>query len=70
MIDKKKLFIKLVPYIFIYYIFNKIGKMYRGFQKDNFFITLYQKLLHLENLFKPPFPSCHSKDIAFGIIGH
>ena len=69
MIDKKKLFIKLVPYIFIYYIFNKIGKMYRGFQKDNFFITLYQMLLHLENLFKPPFPSFHSKDIAFGIIG-
>ncbi len=69
MIDKKKLFIKLVPYIFIYYIFNKIGKMYRGFQKDNFFITLYQMLLHLENLFKPPFPSFHPKDIAFGIIG-
>ena len=69
MIDKKKLFIKLVPYIFIYYIFNKIGKMYRGFLKDNFFITLYQMLLHLENLFKPPFPSFHPKDIAFGAIG-
>ena len=69
MIDKKKLFIKLVPYIFIYYIFNKIGKMYRGFPKDNFFITLYQMLLNLENLFKPPFPSFHPKDIAFGIIG-
>uniref|UniRef100_UPI0035E43E42 VirD4-like conjugal transfer protein, CD1115 family n=1 Tax=Tissierella praeacuta TaxID=43131 RepID=UPI0035E43E42 len=26
-------------------------------------------LLHLENLFKPPFPSFHPKDIAFGIIG-
>src|SRR5690625_4483911 len=69
MIDKKKLFIKLVPYIFIYYIFNKIGKMYREFLKDNFFITLYQMFLHLENLFKPPFPSFHPKDIEFGAIG-
>lgn len=69
MIDKKKLFIKLVPYIFIYYIFNKIRQMYRGFPEDNFFIILYQMLLNLENLFKPPFPSFHPKDIAFGIIG-
>ncbi|MBE6083251.1 MAG: type IV secretory system conjugative DNA transfer family protein [Tissierellaceae bacterium] len=69
MMDKKKLFIRLVPYIFIYYIFNKIGKMYRGFPKDNFFITLYQMLLNLENLFKHPFPSFHPKDIAFGAIG-
>ncbi|WP_222704684.1 hypothetical protein [Anaerosalibacter massiliensis] len=40
LIDKKKLFIKLVSYIFIYYIFNKVEEMYKGLPLNNFFITL------------------------------
>ncbi|WP_276515615.1 hypothetical protein [Tissierella carlieri] len=29
LINKKKLFLKFVPYIFIYYTFNKLREMYR-----------------------------------------
>lgn len=69
LIDKKKLLVKLVTYIFIYYIFNKVGELYRWCQSDNIFITIYQMLLQLGDLFKSPFPSFHPKDTVFGIVG-
>ncbi|WP_455569367.1 hypothetical protein ACF3M2_12415 [Tissierella carlieri] len=69
LIDKKKLLVTLVPYVFLYYIFNKIGELYRWQQSDNIFIIIYQMLLELGNLFKSPFPRFHPKDIAFGIVG-
>ena len=69
LIDKKKLLIKLIPYIFIYYTFNKLGEMYRWFQSGNFFIAIYQMLVNIKELFKSPLPSFHPNDIGVGLIG-
>lgn len=69
LIDKKKLLIKLIPYTFIFYIFNKLGQMYRWLQSDNLFVTIYQMLIHSGELFKSPWPSYHTKDIITGLTG-
>ena len=69
LIDKKKLVIKLIPYTFIFYIFNKLGQMYRWLQSDNLFVTIYQMLIHSGELFKPPWASYYIKDIITGLTG-
>lgn len=69
LIDKKKLLIKIIPYIFIFYTFNKLGEMYRRLQTDNFFITIYQMLLKIGELFNPPLPSFQTRDIGVGLVG-
>lgn len=68
LIDRRKLLIQLIPYLFIFYTFNKLGQMYRWLYSDNLFITIYEILLHLRDLFKPPWPSLTLKDIATGFI--
>ena len=69
LIDRRKLLIQLIPYLFIFYTFNKLGQMYRWLHSDNLFITIYEILLHLKDLFKSPWPSLNLKDIATGLIG-
>jgi type IV secretion system protein VirD4 len=69
LIDRRKLLIQLIPYLFIFYTFNKLGQMYRWLHSDNLFITIYEILLHLKDLFKSPWASLNLKDIATGLIG-
>ena len=68
-IDKKKLVIRLLPYIMISYVFNKLGQQYRALQGDNLFVTLYEILVQIDKLFKPINPSFYPKDIMVGIVG-
>ncbi len=69
LIDRKKLFLSTIPYLFIYYFFNRISFIYRWLKTDNLFVTIYQILLNIDRVFKLSFPSFNYKDIIFGVGG-
>ena len=67
-IDRKKLMIKLIPYIAIAYLGNKLIYLYWRVPGDNFFIKIFKLIQYLNHLFENPFPSFKGIDLIGGFL--
>ncbi len=67
--DVKRLILLNIPYVFAGYFCNKLAWLWRICGNGELFEKLLLFVERLDKLFIIPFPSLHSKDFLFGIIG-
>jgi type IV secretion system protein VirD4 len=68
-IDFKKQLQKNFPYIFVFWISNRLGEYFRLSYQTDIFLKVIDSLNGLANLGTEPFPSLHPFDIFIGICG-
>ena len=68
-IDFKKQLQKNLPYIFVFWISNRLGEYFRLSYQTDIFLKMIDSLNGLADLGSEPFPSLHPFDIFIGICG-
>lgn len=68
-IDFKKQLQKNLPYIFVFWISNRLGEYFRLSYQTDIFLKVIDSLNGLADLGSEPFPSLHPFDIFIGICG-
>lgn len=67
-LDKRKLLIKVLPYVLVAYQGNKMAELYFRCDSGNVFITVWQMLLNFGHLFDSWMISINPIHLFFGII--
>lgn len=67
--DLKKIFALNFPYLIIWYLADKVGRLYRLSAGEQAAIKLYNAFLNFSSAFENPLPSFHPFDILIGIAG-
>ena len=69
MADKKRLLMKNVPYIIVFYLTDKLSWLYRHCMGNSFAERAGVLFLNFQIAFENPVPSFHARDLAAGAIG-
>lgn len=65
-IDRKKLFLVSLPYLFAGYFCNKAAWLWRTLPEQDLFIKIMEFMEGLGGLFRNPLPSLHPRDLLAG----
>ena len=65
----KKYILPNLPYLFIFWIFDKLGQAYRIAEGAEFGVKLLGMLQTVNKVFAAPTPSLHTRDLLVGLAG-
>jgi type IV secretion system protein VirD4 len=67
--ETKKLILKWVPYVLIFYVFNQLSELFNDIDAESLIDHYSQLLMQLDKIFETPVLSLKSMDLLVGIIG-
>ncbi len=68
-VNKKKVLIKSLPYLLVFYVFNQLSEVYRQIDETNIITKFSQLMIDLKYIFATPVISFNSKDLVVGLVG-